>query len=94
MGVKKSLVYKKLQYFNVYGVPYNPHARKSGHPRKLSTLNIKFIVALCYGHYNRAPDLGKCIKWWNTWDSAELSILDAKVLDRDVTWLSKHKDTS
>ena len=46
MGVKKSLVYKTLQYFNVYGVPYNPHAHKSGRPWKLSTLDIKFIVAL------------------------------------------------
>ena len=27
-------------------------------------------------------------------DLARLSILDTKVLDRDVTWLIKHKDTS
>ena len=32
--------------------------------------------------------------WWNTWDLARYSILDAKVLDRNVTWLTKHKDTS
>ena len=32
--------------------------------------------------------------WWNVWDLAKLSILDAKVLDRNVTWLTKHKDTS
>ena len=27
------------------------------------------------------------------WDLARLSILDTKVLDRNVTWLTKHKDT-
>ena len=40
------------------------------------------------------PDLGKCVMWWNTWDLARHSILDMKVLDRYVTWLTKHKDTS
>ena len=48
----------------------------------------------CNGHYNRTPDLGKCGMWWNVWDLARYSILDAKVLDRNVTWLTKHKDTS
>ena len=48
----------------------------------------------CNGHYNCTPDLGKCGRWWNTWDLARHSILDAKVLDRNVTWLTKHKDTS
>ena len=47
----------------------------------------------CNGHYNRTPDLGKCRMWWNTWDLAKRTILDAKVLDRNVTWLTKHKDT-
>ena len=28
------------------------------------------------------------------WDLARHTILDAKVLDRNVTWLTKHKDTS
>ena len=28
------------------------------------------------------------------WDLAKYTILDAKVLDRYVTWLTKHKDTS
>ena len=32
--------------------------------------------------------------WWNKWDLAKYSILDAKVLDRNITWLTKHKDTS
>ena len=31
----------------------------------------------CNGHYNRPPDLGKCVRWWNAWDLAKLSILDA-----------------
>ena len=32
--------------------------------------------------------------WWNLWDLAKHLILDTKVLDRNVTWLTKHKDTS
>ena len=31
--------------------------------------------------------------WWNMWDLARQPILDAKVLDCNVTWLTKHKDT-
>ena len=31
--------------------------------------------------------------WWNVWDLARQLILDAQVLDRNVTWLTKHKDT-
>ena len=49
---------------------------------------------VCNGHYNRKPDLGKYGAWWNTGDLARHSILDAEVLDRNVTWLTKHKDTS
>ena len=48
----------------------------------------------CNGHYNRTPDLGKCGMWWNVWDLARHTILDVKVLDHNVTWLTKHKDTS
>ena len=51
-------------------------------------------VAMCNGHYNRTPDLGKYRMWWNTWDLARQSILDAKVLDCNVTGLTKHQDTS
>ena len=32
---------------------------------------------ICNGHYNRTPDLGKCVMWWNWWDLARLTILDA-----------------
>ena len=32
--------------------------------------------------------------WWDVWDLAKHTILDAEVLDRNVTWLTKHKDTS
>ena len=49
---------------------------------------------VCNGHYNRTPDLGKCVMWWNVWDLAMHTILDAKVLDHNVTWLTKHKDAS
>ena len=52
------------------------------------------VEGVCNGHYNRTPDLGKGGKWWNVWDLARYSILDAKVLDCNVTWLTKHKDTS
>ena len=52
------------------------------------------ILTGCNGHYNRTPDLGKCEMWWNTWDLARHTILDTKILDRNVTWLTKHKDTS
>ena len=31
----------------------------------------------CNGHYNRTPDLGKCVMWWNVWDLAVHTILDA-----------------
>ena len=53
-----------------------------------------FLPHICNGHYNRTPDLGKYVMWWNTWDLARYTILDAKVLDRNITWLTKHKDTS
>ena len=52
------------------------------------------MVLPCNGHYNRTPDLGKYDEWWNTWDLARHTILDMKVLDRNVTWLIEHKDTS
>ena len=52
------------------------------------------LKAACNGHYNRTPDLGKCGMWWNAWDLAGHTILDTKVLDRNVTWFTKHKDTS
>ena len=46
----------------------------------------------CNGHYNRTPDLGNYVMWWNVWDLARQPILAAKVLDRNITWLTKHKD--
>ena len=46
LGVKKSLVYKTLQYFRAYGTAHNPHSRKTGRTRTLSHLDIKFIAAL------------------------------------------------
>ena len=46
LGVKKSLVYKSLHYFRTYGITHNPHARKTGRNRTLSSLDIKFIAAL------------------------------------------------
>ena len=46
LGIKKSLVYRSLQYFRTYGTAHNPHARKTGRNRTLSPLDIKFISAL------------------------------------------------
>ena len=57
-------------------------------------LPLSAVGRWCNGHYNRTPDLGKCGMWWNVWDLARHTILDTKVLDRNVTWLTKHKDTS
>ena len=34
------------------------------------------------------------VKVGNLWDLARQLVLDAMVLDRNVTWLTKHKDTS
>ena len=58
------------------------------------TIHVDRHWAGCNGHYNRTPDLGKCVMWWNAWDLARHVILDVKELDRNVTWLTKHKDTS
>ena len=46
LGVKKSLVYKSLQYFRTYGITHNPHAQKTGRNRILSSLDIKFKATL------------------------------------------------
>ncbi|KAN0131059.1 hypothetical protein V8E53_011192 [Lactarius tabidus] len=46
LGVKKSLVYKSLQYFRRYGTTHNPHAHKVGRNRTLSPGDIKFIATL------------------------------------------------
>jgi len=46
MGVKKSVVYQSLQYFSTYGVAHNPHANRSGRPRKLTPIDLKFIATL------------------------------------------------
>ena len=59
----------------------------------LSSSKIRSPYLACNGHYNHMPDLGKCGMWWNVWDLARQPILDAKVLDRNVTWLTKHKET-
>jgi transposase len=47
LDIKKSLVYQTLSYVRIYGVPYNPHARKPpGRTRVLSQGDLIFIVAL------------------------------------------------
>lgn len=46
LGVKKSLVYQTLAYHRDYGVSYNPHSHRSGRPRSLSMIDIKFVRSL------------------------------------------------
>jgi transposase len=46
LGIKKTLVYKTLQYFRVYGTPHNPHTRTRGRNRVLSYMDINFITVL------------------------------------------------
>ncbi|KAH9000083.1 hypothetical protein EDB92DRAFT_1982888 [Lactarius akahatsu] len=46
LGMKKTLVYKALQYFHVYGITHNPHAHRRGCHRVLSLIDIKFIASL------------------------------------------------
>jgi transposase len=46
LGIKKSVIYQSLAYFRRHGVPYNPHAHRSGRRRVLSHEDLKLIVAL------------------------------------------------
>ncbi|KAJ7347399.1 hypothetical protein DFH08DRAFT_960735 [Mycena albidolilacea] len=46
LGVKKTLVYKTLDYHTIHGTSYNPLANRSGRPRILNSTDIKFILAL------------------------------------------------
>ena len=59
-----------------------------------SNNNAPILCRRCNGHYNRTPDLGRWVMWWDNVGLSKYTILDAKVLDRNVTWLTKHKDTS
>ena len=52
LGVKKTLIYKTLQYFHVYSIAHNPNAHKTSYPQTLSSLDIRFIAALMnWRHY-------------------------------------------
>ena len=51
LGVKKSLVYKRLQYFHACGTAHNLHAHKTGRSWTLSPLDIKFIATLVAQHH-------------------------------------------
>ncbi|KAJ7477763.1 hypothetical protein B0H11DRAFT_1916945 [Mycena galericulata] len=46
LGVKKSLMYKTLDYHSLHGKSYNPLAHRSGRMRCLNYTDIKFIQAL------------------------------------------------
>ncbi|KAF5358628.1 hypothetical protein D9758_007742 [Tetrapyrgos nigripes] len=45
-GLKKTCIYDTLQYDALYGVPFNPHARRSGRPRTIHSDDAHFIVKL------------------------------------------------
>jgi transposase len=46
LGVKKTFVYTCLDNHTRYGVAHNPHGNRSGRPRILTSVDIKFIEAL------------------------------------------------
>lgn len=46
LGIKKSLVYKTLQFHHDHGITHNPHARRRGRRRQLNSMDISFIRAL------------------------------------------------
>lgn len=46
LGIKKSLVYKTLQFHTEHSVTYNPHARRRGRRRQLSSTDLSFIQAI------------------------------------------------
>ena len=43
LSVKKSFVYQTLRYFRQYGVSHNVNAGRGGWPRKLTTIDVKYI---------------------------------------------------
>ncbi|KAJ6517588.1 hypothetical protein DFH09DRAFT_1429048, partial [Mycena vulgaris] len=46
LGVKKSLVYKTLDFHTLHGTSYNLFANRSGRTRLLNSTDIKYILAL------------------------------------------------
>jgi transposase len=46
LGIKKSLVYKTLDFYRTYGIAYNPHAHQSGRRRSLAITDMAFIYNL------------------------------------------------
>ena len=46
LGIKKSLVYKTLQYVRHYGTSYNPLARRAGRQRMLTGTILDYLQAL------------------------------------------------
>ncbi|THU83295.1 hypothetical protein K435DRAFT_429354 [Dendrothele bispora CBS 962.96] len=50
LGIKKSLVYTTLEYYHIYGVPYNPQARRVGRPRILTFPNMRYIFNVLSRH--------------------------------------------
>jgi transposase len=51
LGVGKSLVYKTLQYHQIYGLTYNPHAQLAARRRILTSLDVGFIRLLLLHHH-------------------------------------------
>ena len=43
LGIKKSLVYKTLQFYHAHGTTYNPYAHKQGHKCQLTSIDVSLI---------------------------------------------------
>ncbi|SJL09547.1 uncharacterized protein ARMOST_12927 [Armillaria ostoyae] len=46
LGVQKSFVYQCLDFYRKYGVPWNPHSRRTGRHRVLNHMDLRYITAL------------------------------------------------
>src|ERR1700691_4900354 len=46
LGIKKSLVYKTLQFYHAHGTIYNPYAHKQGRKHQLTSIDVSFIQSI------------------------------------------------
>jgi predicted transcriptional regulator len=46
IGIKKSLVYKTLQFHHTHGTTHNPYAHRHGDRHQLDSTDVSFIQAL------------------------------------------------
>ena len=92
LSVKKSMVYKSLQYFleyfHEYGISHNPHAHKTGRNQTLSHLDIKSIAALvdqkCCIYLNKICQ--ELSKYWGC--QVSISTVSCTLWCLDSSWKS------